>query len=130
MTNKYVCLLRLTFSSVLARECKFCIMFGFGGSCTWCTLSNALCTLYNALCTIHYGLGTMHLMHFVQCTMHFALDALFTVHYALSTSCTLYSALMHLCANWHLCERRWASSRNVIMNTTARIRIIMNTARI
>ena len=84
--------------------------------CTWCTSCNALCT--------------MHLMHFVQCTMHFALDALFTVHYALSTWCTLYSALMHLCANWHLCERRWASSRNVIMNTTARIRIIMNTARI
>ena len=96
MTNKSVCLVRLAFSSVLARECKFCIMFGFGGSCSWCTLYNALWILYNALCTW----------------------------------CTLYKTLMHLCANWHLCERRWASSRNVIMNTTARIRIIMNTARI
>ena len=66
---------------------------------------------------VHYALCTKH---FVQCTFH----------YALCTWCTLYKTLMHLCANWHLCERRWASSRNVIMNTTARIRIIMNTARI
>ena len=128
MTNKYVFLVRLAFSSLLFIECKFCIMFGFGG-------------------TMHFVNIVQHTMHFVQCTMHYtlwtrhyALDALRTVHYALCTWCTsynalctwctLYKTLMHLCANWHLCERRWASSRNVIMNTTARIRIIMNTARI
>ena len=128
MTNKSVCLVRLAFSSLLFIECKFCIMFGFGG-------------------TMHFVNIVQHTMHFVQCTMHYtlwtrhyALDALRTVHYALCTWCTsynalctwctLYKTLMHLCANWHLCERRWASSRNVIMNTTARIRIIMNTARI
>ena len=62
--------------------------------------------------------------------MDYALCTWCTSYNALCTWCTLYKTLMHLCANWHLCERRWASSRNVIMNTTARIRIIMNTARI